>query len=171
MSAAMTSACRARPDERATPPSAAGAHPVGGRHERGGARVARVLQLVDAAARPDAEEIVDEDADRLRMVDARLRRDEEHADLGGIDLCRAEEPRARRRRERDHVLARRRDRHLAHAESLRQLLRRHAARDREVAEAKCVLRHVHREPIDAHAHELPSPPPIRRQRPSAISGK
>jgi hypothetical protein len=72
----------ARDDERAAAAYAAGAYPVGRRHERRGTGVARVLQLVDAAARPDAEELVHEDADRLRVIDARLGRDQQHADPG-----------------------------------------------------------------------------------------
>ena len=128
-----------------------------------------MLQLVHAAAPADAEEIVDEDADRLRVIDARLGRDDEHPDLFRIDVRRAEEPCPRRRRERHDVLAGRRDRHLAHTEARGELLGGYVPRRGEVRQAERVLRDVDGEPFDADAHSVL--PPIRIQRPSAMSGK
>jgi hypothetical protein len=166
-------------DERATRPPRRGAHPVDGGHERRRARVASVLQLVHAAPAADPEEVVDEDADRLRVVDARLGRDEQHADLLGVDVRRAEErapavAASVTTSSHDGAIA------ISRTPSPPVSFSGGTRARRRGREPQRVLRHVHREPIDpdGHVSALPhleahvaSSPPIRRQRPSAINGK
>src|SRR5262249_9050058 len=135
-----------------------------------GAAVARVLHLVDAALRSNAEELVHEDADRLRVVDAGLRRDDEHADLAWVDARRAQTPRRRRRGQRDDVLARCRQPHRLPPEPGRQLLRPPPPRLRQRRQRQRVLWRVAIELLDPDAHRAPSPS-IARYWPSAIRGK
>ena len=139
-------------DERAPRPRAPRSHPVGGRHQRRRAGEVGVLRLVDAAARPDAEQLVHEDADGLRVIPPRLGGDHEHPDRLGIDVGRAEEPRARRRGEGDDVLARRDDRHLLHPEARGELLGGDVSRRGELGESEGVLGNVGVETLDADGH-------------------
>ena len=158
-------------DQGAPRPPAAGAYPVRRRHEPRSPGVAGVLQLVDAAAATDSEQLVHEDRDRLGVVDAGLGGDEEHADRLRVDVRRAEQPRAGTRRHGDDVLARRRDRHLLDPEPLRHLLGWDAPRARQRGERQRVGRDVDREALDTHRHEAPRAASRARYWPSAIRGK
>jgi hypothetical protein len=105
----------------------------------------------------------------FRVVDGRLGRDDQQPDRARVDVRRAQAARRGRRRERDDVLARRRERHRLDAEPLRELLGRDAARRRERGQRQRELRHVRLNRFDPDAHD--ASPSRARYWPSAISGK
>jgi hypothetical protein len=135
-------------DERLAAARRAGAHPVDGHHDARRPAVARVLQLERAAARREAEQLVQEDARRLRVVDGRLGADDEEPDLVGRDAAGAQRARRRVRAERHRVFPRRGHRHRERAEPDGYLLGRDAARGGETVERQRVPRDEDAQLID-----------------------